>query len=437
MTPSGSSELPPDTSLPVSSWGALGFSDFRYFWASGFFQGIARSMRDTLTFLLVFQLSGSALALGVTGVFQAVPAILFGLLGGAMADAMDRKKLLVYTQGANVVAGVLLAFLVVFDFIAVWHIWLFASFWTGVHILGRPAQRAYMPRLVPANHLMNAITWFGALTQGTQIFGALAAGFIAAIMGVGWAFMVNAAVLIVALVAILPIHASGKPEVEGRGVSFRTIWEGVQFVRLKEVLVSSFVLDFGVMSVGFVRPILTILALDVFMVGEAGLGVMNAGTAVGSVLGTLILLKIGNVERKGAVILVAYGLYSIGLLGLGGASWFPGDGAQGAEVFGASLWFLAALSALTLMGSMDVVAFTLKQSMIQLVAPDQFRGRAASLSSILSVLGNATGAVENGSMAAVFGAPGAIVINSFVALGVTGVVGARWRGLWGYQDPGG
>ncbi|MDA0797698.1 MAG: hypothetical protein O2884_03320, partial [Chloroflexi bacterium] len=73
--------------------------------------------------------------------------------------------------------------------------------------------------------------------------------------------------------------------------------------------------------------------------------------------------------------------------------------------------------------------------MIQLVAPDQFRGRASSLSSILSVLGNATGAVENGAMAAVFGAPGAIVINSFVALSITGVVGARWRGLWGYRDP--
>ncbi len=311
-----------------------------------------------------------------------------------------------------------MAFLVVFDLVAVWHIWLFASFWTAVHILGRPAQRAYMPRLVPANHLMNAITWFGALSQGTQIFGALAAGFIAAIVGVGWAFMVNAAVLIIALLAILPIRASGQPEGDNRKVSLHTVWEGVQFVRLKEVLISSFVLDFGVMSVGFIRPILPILALDVYAVGEAGLGVMNAATAVGSVLGTLILLKIGNVERKGAVILVAYGFYSVGLLALG-----------------LSPWFLTALAALAVLGSMDVVAFTLKQSMIQLVAPDQFRGRASSLSSILSVLGNATGAVENGAMAAVFGAPGAIVIDSFVALGVTGVVGARWRGLWRYLDP--
>jgi MFS family permease len=434
MTYSGSSKSPPDSgSASVNSWGAFGYRDFRYFWASGFFQGIARTMRDTLTFLIVFQLSGSALALGITGVFQAIPAILFGLLGGAMADAMDRKKLLIYTQMANVVAGSLLAFLVLFDFIEVWHIWLFASFWTGVHILGRPAQRAYMPRLVPANYLMNAITWFGALSQGTQIFGALAAGFIAAFVGVGWAFVVNAAVLAIALLTILPIRASGRPEGDNQGVSFRTVWEGVQFVRMKEVLVSSFVLDFGVMSVGFIRPILTILALEVFMVGEMGLGVMNAATAAGSVLGTFILLKIGNVDRKGAVILAAYGLYSVGLLGLGAASWVPGD-TQGLQLFGISLWFLAALVALTVMGSMDVVAFTLKQSMIQLVAPDQFRGRASSLSSILSVLGNATGAVENGAIAAVFGAPGAIVINSFIALGVTGAVGARWRGLWRYRD---
>jgi hypothetical protein len=83
---------------------------------------------------------------------------------------------------------------------------------------------------------------------------------------------------------------------------------------------------------------------------------------------------------------------------------------------------------------MDVIAFTLKQTLIQIVAPDQFRGRAASLSSILSVTGNAAGAMEMGTLAAAFGAPGALLINSALALGMTGLVTLRWMGLWRHES---
>ena len=412
-------EAPSRPTQPVSSLSALAFPDFRMFWFHAASQGIGRNMRDMLTFLAVYQISGSAVQLGLTGLFQAGPAIIFGLIGGALADTVDRKKLLVYTQSANVVSSVLVAVLVLMSWAEVWHLWLFVSFWTAVNIFTRPAQRAYIPKLVPSTHIVNAITWFGGLSQGTLFIGPLIAGFAAAAFGIGWAYMLNTVLMIVALVAIWFIRASGAPEGEARKVSAKLILEGISFVRMKEVLLAAFVLDFGVMSVGFVRPLLPILALDIYDVGETGLGIMNAATAVGAVTGTFVLLKMGNIERKGAVIVAAYAIYSVALAGLGLAPWFA-----------------LALLALGLMGMMDVLAFTLKQSLIQIVAPDEYRGRSVSLSSIMSVLGNATGAVEMGAMTAAVGAPTALVINSAIALGVTGIVGSVWRGLPRYRDAG-
>ena len=406
-----------DVPVKVSPWGALAYRDFQFFWAHGLFQGIARNMRETLTYLLVYQISGSVLQVGLTGVFLGGPAIVFGLIGGALADSTDRKKLLIYTQGITVLSAIGLVVLIFADAVQVWHLWGFTAFWSAVGILGRPAQRAYVPHLVPRSHVMNAITWHSALNQGSGFVGPLMAGFIVATVGMGWAYAVNTAILALALVAVAFIRAPGAPEGSPARASARTIVEGLQFVRKTPVLLSAMVIDTGVMSVGFVRPLLPILALDVYMVGEKGLGVMGSATAAGAILATLVLLRVGNVQRKGAAIVLAYAVYATGLLLLGLAP-----------------WFLLALVALALLGFMDVFAFTIKQSLIQIVAPDNFRGRSVALSSILSVTGNSAGAVEMGALASIAGAPGALIINSGVALGMTVVISLRWLGLWRYKD---
>jgi MFS family permease len=402
---------------PPSKLGALAYPDFRWFWAHGLLQGIARNMREMLTFLLVYELSGSALLLGLTGFFQAVPSIIFGLIGGALADSVDRKKLLIYTQAANVVSGALLATLVLTNNAAVWHLWVFTSFWTAVSVLGRPAQRAYIPRLVPQSQVLNAITWHSSLSQGTLLAGPLAAGFLAALLGIGWAYVAICVVLGAALVSVFFIKAPGLPEGPPRKVSARTIIEGIQFVRMQEVLLAAMVMDLGVMSVGFLRPILPILALDVFEIGTVGLGVLGAAPAVGAVAGSMTLLIVGDFRRKGRVIVLAYASYALAMI-----------------VLGLTPWVGLALVALAVTGYMDVMAFTVKQALIQIVAPDQFRGRAASLSSILSVTGNGTGAMEMGALAGAFGAPGALLINSALALSMTGVITLRWMGLWRHES---
>ena len=402
---------------PPSRWGALAYPDFRWFWAHGLLQGIGRNMREMLTFLLVYELSGSALQLGLTGLFQAVPSIIFGLIGGALADAVDRKKLLIYTQVANVVSGGVIAALVLTGNAEVWHLWVFTSFWSAVSVLGRPAQRAYIPRLVPQSQVMNAITWHSALSQGTLFAGPLAAGILAAILGIGWAYAAISVVLTASLLAVFAIRASGVPQGPPRKASARTIIEGIQFVSMQEVLKAAMVMDFGVMSVGFLRPILPILALDVYGIGEIGLGLLGSAPAIGAVAASFTLLLVGDFKRKGVVIVLAYAGYALAMV-----------------LLGLTPWIGLALMALAVTGYMDVIAFTLKQTLIQIIAPDQFRGRAASLSSILSVTGNAAGAMEMGMLSASFGAPAALIINSGLALGMTGLITLRWMGLWRHKS---
>ena len=402
---------------PLGRWGALAIRDFQFFWAHGVLQGLARNMRDTLTYFLVYDLTESAVNLGITGLFQAAPVLVLGLLGGAMADSMDRKRLLVYSQAANFVAMALLPVLIFTETVQVWHLWLLTSFWSGANILGRPAQRAFLPRLLPRSHIMNGITWFGALSQGTLFGGPLLAGVLIAVVDVGWAFVVNSAFLFFAIVATIAIRTSGEQIGEVRKVSLSAIREGARFLKTKEVLWGTFLMDFGVMSFGFFRPLMPLLAFEVYKVGDVGLGMLASAPAAGSILGTIILLRLGDPPRKGAMVVLSYVGYSLGLI-----------------VLGFSPWFLFALGALAFLGLMDIISFTARQALIQLVAPDQYRGRAGSFSSILAALGNSGGAAEMGGLAAIVGAPGAFIINGCIGMGITGVSGLKWKGIWRYDQ---
>ena len=229
-------EEPSAGDAPLGRWGALAIRDFRFFWAQGLLQGLARNMRELLIGFLVFDLSGSKLDLGITGIFMTLPVIVLGLLGGALADAVDRKRLLIYTHTANFAGMALLPVLIFTGTVQVWHLWLLASFWAGVSILGRPAERAFLPRLLPRSHVMNGITWFGALSQGTLFGGPLIGGVLIAVVGVGWAFAVNAAFLFLAIIATMAIRTSGVQVGEARRVSLAAIWEGARYLKTKEVL---------------------------------------------------------------------------------------------------------------------------------------------------------------------------------------------------------
>jgi len=189
--------------------------------------------------------------------------------------------------------------------------------------------------------------------------------------------------------------SSGAPQGERRRVNLRSIVEGVEFIWIERIILSLFLLDFGVTLVGFYRPILPIFAADVFKMGAAGLGVLYGAPSLGAVLGSVTLLMLGDVRRKGVLVVVAAVIFaaSLALLGL-------------------SQWFWMALGAVLILGFTDALSVAIRRTVVQILAPDRLLGRASSLITVFSQATNGLGAILAGAAAQAWGAPNALLVGS-------------------------
>jgi MFS family permease len=402
----------------VKPWASLAHRDFRYMWAGALSASIARQMRQVINLYFIYELTDSAYMLGLVGLFQVIPTMAFGLFGGVIADVFDRRKLLLIAQVGGMIPAIGLAVLVHTDTIEVWHIFAFTAMSAAMNILEGPARTAYLPRLVPSHHLMNAVTLNSSVFELSVLIGPIFGGILIDYIDMGNVYVVNAVLFTPTLFFFSMIKASGKPLGEARSVSFKAIFEGMQFIWFQRILLGLFLVDFGLVIVGFYRPILTILASDVFRVGGTGLGILFAAPAIGSFMGFVTLLWVGDVKRKGSLFLVSVMGYAFGLIFLGLAPWF----------------WLALIAAWTL-GYTDSISVVIRQTLTQLLAPDEVRGRAASFANLFAGAGNALGSMEAGFVAQAIGAGGTLVFGGIVATVIVSSVGLSWRGLWRYRSP--
>jgi len=407
-------------------------------------------MRNVASLYQVYQLSGSSIQLGLTGFFQALPFIFFGLFGGVLADTLNRKKLILFTHTLNVLPGLALGFLTVSGEVTVWHINALNVVASSLQVLGGPARQAIIPSLVPPSHLLNAVTLSTLMMQGTQLTAPVIAGFLIDFFGVQASYFADAGLLLPSVVSVLLLHASGQPQgarrriswrslIEGfeflwhtriilslflhasgqpqgarRRISWRSLIEGFEFLWHTRIILSLFLLDFFAVLFGFFRPILPIFADTVFKVGARGLGALYAAPAVGALIGSGLLLAVGEVKRKGVLSIVATLLFalSLGFLGL-------------------SRWFWMGLIAVGALGFSDALGVVMRRTVVQILAPDDMRGRATSFLTVFAQTTNAIGAVIAGAGAALLGAPNAAlagcVLCCIMVLAVCWAIPQLWR----------
>jgi MFS family permease len=217
-----------------------------------------------------------------------------------------------------------------------------------------------------------------------------------------------------AVIAVGLLRSSAKPEGARRRVNFRSLVEGVEFIWIQRVILSLFLLDFGVTLVGFYRPILPIFAADVFKTGASGLGLLFAAPSVGSLLGSMALLFTGEVERKGVLVIIAALSFAAGLALLGVAQWF---------------WM--AVGAVMILGFTDSLSVAIRRTVVQLLAPDAMLGRASSLTTVFAQATNGLGAILAGAAAQLMGAPTALLVGSglcfLMILAICQTVPQLWR----------
>ena len=383
-------------------------------WISSVFSAAAIQVRNVAGLYQVYEISGSALQLGITGFLQAFPFVIFGLFAGAVADSFDRKKLLVATMVVQLIPSLSLGLLTMTGAVQAWHVYTLGFIGALVEVFNWPARSALIPRLVPRSYLMNAMTLNTIIIQVSFLLGPAIGGVLIDRTGLVATYFSTIGMLLPAGFAILAMRTSGLPQGERRRVNLRSIFEGIEFIWIQRIILSLFLLDFGVTLVGFYRPILPIFAADVFKTGAAGLGVLYGAPSAGAILGSLAVLMVGDVERKGVMVVIAALIFAASLAFLG-----------------VSQGFSMALVATLILGFSDSLSVAIRRTVVQLLAPDGMLGRASSLITIFAQATNGLGAILAGAAAQWIGAPNALLLGSalcfLMILAICSAIPQLWR----------
>ena len=313
-----------ESASPIRPLSSFQFHDFRFTWIAILCANTSIQMRNVASLYQVYHLSASSMQLGLTGFFQALPFVCFGLLGGILADNFNRKKLIMSTQILNVLPGLALGALTATGKIQVWQVNVLSLVTSSLQVLSGPARQALVPSLVPTSHLMNAITLTTIMQQGTQLIAPVLAGYLIDFAGVHVSYFVDATLLLPALVSILMLRTTGQPVGGRQTITVKSLLEGFEFLWRQRIILSLLLLDFFAVLVGYYRPILPIFASDVFKVGAGGLGALYAAPAIGAILGSAIVLAAGDIKHKGRVAVLTTFSFAVclGFLGFpAGSGW--------------------------------------------------------------------------------------------------------------------
>lgn len=331
--------------------------------------------------------------------FQLVPILLFSLGAGSVADAVDRRKLLLATQlGLMLCSGalLLLALMPAPPLIALFAVAFVAA---GLGAIDQPARSSSIPRLVPPERLPAAIALGQLNFQIASVAGPAIAGLLIATIGLAGAYAVDVisfAASLVGLFAISPIA----PLAGAARPGLAAIREGLRFALSRRVILSSFVIDLNAMIFGMPTALFPVLALDVFRTGPEGLGLMAAAPAVGALLGALLSGWVSSVRMVGRSVIVAVAIWGIAI-----------------TLFGLSTFsFVLALVFLAVAGAADVLSAVFRSTIVQLAAPDELRGRVSSIHILVVTSGPRLGDIEAAAAAAVIGAQASVVSGGILCV---------------------
>jgi MFS family permease len=354
----------------------------------------------------LYQLTGSSFQVGLVAFFGIAPFLILSLVGGALADQADRRRILIRTTTATMLVSSLLSITTIAGVITPAMIYAIA-FTSGVtRAFDAPARQAMIPNLVPPSELGSALTLNTMLRQLATIAGPGFGGLVLGFFGVSVTYMLNTLSflgIIGALIMMDPLPAIARRAQPG--------WElalgGLRFVRSEPVVSSVLGLDFLVNILGSMRALFPVFAAEILEVGPEGLGLLYSAPAAGAVVGALILGAIGGRMWHPAWILAlsaAFGLFTIG--------------------FGLSTWYPVALVMLFGTGLADVAGEIMRSTLVQLRTPDEVRGRVTSLTVVFTGGGPQLGQVQSGALAsalgpveaAVAGGAGVLLATAFFCL---------------------
>ena len=383
-------------------WSSLRYREFAVYIGMVFLTMTGYWMRQAQNLYQVYELSGSTFQLGMTGLAQAIPMFALGLFGGTLADLVDRRKLIQLAILGNFLVAVALGVVTITGNVQVWHIIVGTSLTSVLNVVLTPARMAMIARLVPTSHLMNAVSMNSSVSQSGHILGPMLAGLAIAWSDAGHAYLVNALLYVPAEAAMLLLRTSGEPSRPREAVSLNSLLAGIHFMRKQRVILALSLMDFAIIGVGYYQSLLPVFAKDIYHVGPAAFGLLASAPAAGGIIGILALLFAGDVKRKGLVALWAFISFSSCL-----------------AVFALTRNFLLGLLLVVALGITNSLQAIIRHTAFQVLTPDHLRGRTFAVFTMFAQGVGSFGAMQVGFMASLLGAPGALLLGSFLGVVIT------------------
>jgi len=398
---------------------AFTYRDFRVQWFGACSSSIGTWTQLSAQNWMVLSLTGSAFYLGLDAFLQQLPIMLFTLIGGVLADRRDRRRTLLASQYVQMATATTLALLVFSGVVQIWHI-LLLSFTTGLaQAFGGPAYQALIPSLVDKKDLPNAVALNSIQFNVARVLGPLAFGITIAVFmkwgftdaqGMAACFALNAASFLIVIWALMSLHVKHIPTTSA-GSMRDQMGTGLSYVRNNGSLVALIILAATTTFLGFaVLTFLPLFTKTVFKEGAETYSHLLAFSGAGSVVGALIIAWLGKFPRMGLTALIVQAVYGLLILGF---------------AMSHVLWVSEILLFLT--GAALMVVFSTVTSLIQLIAPNEMRGRVMSIYMVAFRGGMPLGSLVSGYLATFIGAPMVIGINGVLLVVVAAYFLVRSR----------
>ena len=396
----------------ASPFAALRHPNYRLFWMGMVVSLVGMWVQSTATGYLVWELTRSPFATSMTALFFGLPSMALALFGGVIADRVDRRRLLLVTQGVFMLSAIVLAVLTFSQLIRVWHIYLLSLVNGTVMAFDAPTRQAMIPSLVAREDLTNAIALTSAAFNGSRVIGPTIGGIIYASAGPAWCFGLNAVTYPAILVALYFIRPAATA-VRRLTRPWRDLREGVAYAARTHLIRGLLLMVALVGPFAFTYVVLMpVIASRVLGGGPRENGFLIGAAGVGATIGALGVASVGTPRRPGRIIL-GFGLIaSAGLVALATSR---------------QLLLSMALTAFTAGSIMSFLSIC--NSTIQSYVPDELRGRVMSLYTLALIGSGPLNALLAGTLATAIGAPLTVAISGALMAVAVAIIASRHPGL--------
>lgn len=372
---------------------------FRMFASGIFVSQTGYEMQNVALSWFMYQLTGSALSLGLMGLARVLPVFIFALIAGHISDTRPRRRILAFSQSILFVISCILTTLAFLHLVTPIVIYLVILANSTALTFASPASQAFLPALMPRQDYQNAISINSMGYKAAMVMGPAVAGFLIARIGVPGVLAINISCIVFFLVNIIRVGRFPQELSKAAKGNIHSIKAGLRFVRNSRLIWSSMLLDFFASFFGSGMTLMPVFAADILKVGPEGLGLLYAAPSIGGMIAGLLFSAQKHIKKQGYILIISIFFYGISTI-----------------VFGISNTFVLSLIMMAVVGGADMVSSIIRSTLRQMVTPDHMRGRMVSINMMFYLGGPQLGEVESGILASLIGSPYTVVIGGIATI---------------------